>query len=55
MADRWRRVYRMRIDSESLTGHRPVLATRYRPSWLTARRFVDFGRTESMMCHFMTR
>jgi hypothetical protein len=45
----------MRIASESLAGRWPVLATRYQPSGLTERRFVDFGRTESMMCHFMTR
>jgi hypothetical protein len=43
----------MRIDSESPAGRRPALATRFQPSWLTARRFVDLGRTESMMCHFM--
>ena len=43
----------MRIESELLAGRWPALATRCQPSWLTARRFVDFGRTESMMCHFM--
>ncbi len=43
----------MRIDSELQAGRWPALATRWSPSWLTERRFVDFGRTESMMCHFM--
>lgn len=45
----------MRIASELLAGRWPALATRYQPSWLTERRFVDFGRTESMMCHVMAR
>ena len=24
------------------------------PAWLTQRRFVDLGRTESMICHLST-
>ena len=29
----------------------PARTARREPSGLTARRFVDLGRTESMMCH----
>jgi hypothetical protein len=31
---------------------RPALSRVRRTLGLTARRFVDLGRTESMMCHF---
>jgi hypothetical protein len=43
----------MRIDSELPAGRWPAVVTPCQPAWLTARRFVDLGRTESMMCHFM--
>jgi hypothetical protein len=45
----------MRIDSELPAGLWLAAATRCQPTGLTARRFVDLGRTESMMCQFMSR
>jgi hypothetical protein len=30
---------------------RPARVAKCEPSGLTARRFVDLGRTESMICH----
>ncbi len=45
----------MRIAPESLRAWpllaRPALSLARRTLGLTARRFVDLGRTESMMCH----
>jgi hypothetical protein len=40
----------MRVDTGTPTRLWPALATRLQHSGLTARRFVDLGRTESMMC-----
>ena len=45
----------MRIDTELLAWRTPVHAIRYQPTGLTVRRFVDLGRTESMMCHLGLR
>jgi hypothetical protein len=45
----------VRIAPESLSAWprpaRPAISPARRTLGLTARRFVDLGRTESMMCH----
>jgi len=46
----WQKVYGMRVETELPTRRSPAFAIRYQHSGLTARRFVDLGRTESMMC-----